>query len=70
LTGPQKEAAWDEIRQFTLPAALAAGGDSDYAQSRQTAAKEALRVREGLGDDAAYELATRSAKYPKLWRKQ
>jgi hypothetical protein len=70
LTGPQKEAAWDEIRQLSLDAALASTDNSDYAQTRQRAAKEALRVREYLGDAAALELATRSAKYPKLWRKQ
>jgi hypothetical protein len=73
-SGPEKDAVWSQILQMArgeAPAGQMKTPPEVLFQKAQTiTAGELVGARDRTGEDAAFDLAVRSGKYPNLWRQQ
>jgi hypothetical protein len=71
-TAADRAAVWEAIALAAQRRRVYDGKvDPRYARMQAASAEELLRVRDGIGGEAAaIELAKTSAKYPNIWRRQ
>jgi hypothetical protein len=68
----EKDAAWQHVEaaQSRTKRGDYTAAEDRYVREQEKFADELLRVRQGLGEAAAIELAKTSATFPKIWRRK